>query len=153
MRLNGVKRMRLAGILDDMRTRGCVDVVLGEASYANHQADLDGRLEHLVQEAEQIEAEVGLSLLKMTVGTVIWRDQEKVERESPLYFLPVRIVGDRVESTGPMEINETFLARVAAAGVTFRLEPECWDVHSVPHMGRFVSSVVSFPHVHRSKLL
>jgi len=25
--------------------------------------------------------------------------------------------------------------------------------YSVPHMGRFVSSVVSFPHVHRSKLL
>ena len=31
--------------------------------------------------------------------------------------------------------------------------PEFANQRIVPHMGRFVSSVVSFPHVHRSKLL
>lgn len=120
-----------AEVLEEMRTRGCVDVVLGETSYSTCQEDLDARLEHLVQESEQVEAEVGLSLLKMTVGTVFWRDQDGVVRESALYFLPVRIVGDRIESTGPMEPNETFLARAAAAGLMFRLEPECWDMHSI----------------------
>jgi H+-transporting ATPase len=58
----------------------------------------------------------------------------------------------------PGDLVKLSLGGVVAADVTLvsgevLLDQSMLTGESVPHMGRFVSSVVSFPHVHRSKLL
>jgi len=46
------------------------------------------QLEHIRLESEEIASEVGLSLLKLGLGVVVWKDQDGKEREGPALFQP-----------------------------------------------------------------
>lgn len=87
-----------------------------------HDADgLLTQLEHIRLESEEIASDVGLSLLKLGLGAVVWKDQDGKEREGPALFQPVRIEGACMIADGPVEDNESLLAHLEAVGLEIEI--------------------------------
>lgn len=98
---------------------------------SNRGATFEDRLRSVALTAESLEADVGLNLLKVAVGAVVWRDPDQGIRESPIWLRAVRIIEDEWVAEGAIEINELFLARVASAGLKFDIDPHCSDLTSI----------------------
>lgn len=89
------------------------------------------RLRHIAMNAEALESDIGANLLKFATVVVVWLDQDRKEREAPIFLRSVRLIGDEWVAEGSVEINDTFLMRMASAGLLLEIDQARVDLASV----------------------